>query len=228
MKEFKMSSSTSAVSTSQSVKPAPWWEVILIMLVYLGIGVIMPALKQIITIPLILYMLLESWLRHRSWSENGFSFRDIAAGFRQTFGWFLLVVIGTQALSTFGVYFLLPAVSDHILARIPYDVSSLSVGLFIFLGIATFLEELIFRALFQNRLSASFSPSVSILIVSLFFALAHFEKGPALIVFVDLFSEFVDSLIFGVIFQRSKNVFVSWIPHFFADIVGLFMILALK
>ena len=48
-----------------------------------------------------------------------------------------------------------------------------------------------------------------------------------MIVFIDLASVFVDSMIYGVIFLRSRNVFVSWIAHFLADIVGLALLLLL-
>lgn len=220
--------SASTVTQSPSSKPAPWWEIALIMVLYLGIGMIFPGLKQILVIPLILYMIIESWLRHRSWADNGFGIRNIPNGFRRTIGWFLLVVFGTQALFVLGAHFIAPDISAHIIARIPYDVSSLSASLFISLAIATFLEELIFRALFQNRLNASFSPAVAIGLVSLVFAIAHFDTGPARVVFVDLLGVFVDSLLYGLIFHRSKNVFVSWIPHFLADVVGLFFILLIK
>jgi hypothetical protein len=44
----------------------------------------------------------------------------------------------------------------------------------------------------------------------------HFSIGPALIVIFDLLSVFIDSTFFGIIFQRSHNVFVAWIAHFLA------------
>jgi hypothetical protein len=37
----------------------------------------------------------------------------------------------------------------------------------------------------------------------------------------------VDSIIYGVIFARSNNVFVSWAAHFLADIAGVVFLLAL-
>jgi len=35
-------------------------------------------------------------------------------------------------------------------------------------------------------------------------------------------------VIFGIIFQRSKNVFVAWIAHFLGDIVGLVFLLMIR
>jgi uncharacterized protein len=116
----------------------------------------------------------------------------------------------------------------HILARLPFDTNNLSAGIVITLVISTFLEELLFRALFQNRLCTFISPALAIGLVSLVFASAHFTPGPAMVVFMDVFGVFVDSVIYGVIFQRSRNVFVAWIAHFLADVVGLLLIVFFK
>jgi membrane protease YdiL (CAAX protease family) len=223
-----MTTSGSTTTGSNQFKSSPWWEIVIVIVAYLGISITLPELKQILAIPLILYMIIESWLRHRTWAENGFSFRTIPSGLRQTFMWFLLVVFGTQALFIFGGYFFLPDLFAHIIGRVPMDIGSLNASLFISIAIATFLEELNFRALFQNRLSAFVSPAVAIGLVSLVFAIGHYSPGPALIVFIDLLSVFVDSLIYGIIFQRSKNVFVSWIPHYLADIFSIVVLILIK
>ncbi len=56
----------------------------------------------------------------------------------------------------------------------------------------------------------------------------HFAAGPTLIVIIDLFSVFIDSIIFGIIFQRSHNVLVAWIAHFLGDIVGLIFLIMIR
>jgi uncharacterized protein len=223
-----MSTSTSDSPEARPVIRTPWWGIVFAMLLYLAPILFFPALKQIMAVPLILYLVIESRLRHHSWAENGFKYRDLFSGFRATLGWFLLVAFGSQVLAIYGEHFFLPAVSGHILARVPYDLSTLNAGIFIFLAVSTFLEELIFRVLFQNRLSSTFSPVVSIGLVSFVFIVAHYTPGPALVVFFDLLGVFIDSLIFGVIFQRTKNVFVVWIAHYIADVVALLMLLSLK
>ncbi len=223
-----MTTSGSTTTKSNQFKSGPWWEIVIVIVAYLGISITFPELKQILALPLMLYMIIESWLRHRTWAENGFSIRTIPSGLRQTFWWFLLVAFGTQALFIFGGYFFLPDLFAHLIARVPMDISSLNASLFISIAIATFLEELIFRALFQNRLSVFVSPAMAIGLVSLVFAIGHYSPGPVLIVFIDLLSVFVDSLIFGIIFQRSRNVFVSWIPHFLADMFSIVVLILIK
>ena len=221
-----MSTTTSTTMETSLPKAAPWWEIVIVMLVYLGFGFFAQNIWKLIGyIPFLLYMIIESNLRHRSWADNGFSIRGIPGGLRKTWGWFLLVTFGTQALFIFGDKLFFPDVFQHIIARVPVDITALNAGLFITLAIGTFLEELFFRALFQNRLSAFLPSFAAVGIPALAFAATHFTAGTGLIVFIDLLSVFVDGLIFGIIFQRSRNIFVSWIPHFLCDNVAVFLIL---
>jgi uncharacterized protein len=223
-----MSTETSRFPEINTVRAGPWWEIILVMAVYLAVRFLIPSLAQVLAVPLILYMVIESWLRHRSWADNGFNLRTILSGLRKTFGLLLLVVVVLQIGPIYGEHILLPELSAHIINRVPYDLSNLGPGFFIFLAVSTFLEEVIFRALFQNRLSAFVSPAVAIITVSLVFASGHIQPGPMMVVLADFLGVFVDSLLFGIIYQQSKNVFVAWIPHYLADIVATFILLSLK
>lgn len=216
-----MSAYTPAVPKSYQAQSAPWWEIVVIMGLYLFVMLFAKGLAAIAPLLLLIYMVVEGWLRHRSWADYGFSLRSIPTGMRSTLGWSLLVIFGTQAIFVFGEYFFLPDVFQHIFARLPVDMRIINAAVVITLVIGTFLEELIFRALFQNRLTAFVSPPIAISLAALTFALAHYSPGPALVVFVDLFSVFIDGLLYGVIYQRSKNIFVSWIPHLLADVVAL-------
>jgi uncharacterized protein len=223
-----MSTSKSASVVSQPQQRAPWWEILLVMFLSLGIGLISPELKILSILIPMAYLIIERPLRHRGWAEIGFNFRGIPAGLRQNLGWILLVGVGTQALAAFCSYYFIPEYFQHILARLPIDVSSFSAALIISLGISTLGEEILYRGLFQARISAFLSSGAAIALTSTVFALMHYAPGATLIVIIDLFSVLVDSLIYGIIFQRSKNIFVAWIAHFLADIVGVAFLLLLK
>lgn len=223
-----MTVSTSTMHETRTTQPAPWWEIVVIIVFYLFVTRFVKGLAPILPIFFLLYMVVEGRLRHRTWADYGFRLRTIPAGIHQTLGWALLVIFGTQALFVFGEYFFLPEVFQHIAARLPFDLNAINANLVITLVIGTFLEELIFRALFQSRLSAFVAPGTAIGLAALAFALAHYSPGSALVVFVDLLSVFVDGVLYGLIYHRSRNIFVSWIPHFLADVVALFLLLALK
>jgi membrane protease YdiL (CAAX protease family) len=52
---------------------------------------------------------------------------------------------------------------------------------------------------------------------SLLFALGHFKAGNPVIVAYGLFFIFINSILYGVIFHKTKNAWVSGIAHFAAN-----------
>jgi membrane protease YdiL (CAAX protease family) len=220
-----MSANSSAFSKSHSA--SPWWEILLVMALSLGISLINPGLKIIgILIPVI-YLIVEGRLRHRTWTENGFDLKSFPKGVIANLGWILLVGVGTQALAVFGAFAWLPEYSQHVIARLPIDVSTLSIAVIVAVLISTLGEEIIYRGLFQNRISAFLPVSAAIALSSLIFGLMHYSPGPALVVLVDVALVIVDSVIYGIIFARTRNIFVSWAAHFLADVVGMAFLLML-
>jgi membrane protease YdiL (CAAX protease family) len=219
--------STAVINRSKAQSASPWWEVLVVMAASLGIGLVDARLKLVSILIPALYLIIERRLRKRTWTEMGFNIRSTPVELLRNFGWVLLVGVGTQALSVFGAKFLLPDYFAHVIARVPFDMSSLGAAVFVALAISTFGEEIIYRAFFQQRITAFLPVWAAIGLSSLVFALMHYAPGPALIVFVDLALVVVDSLIYGIIFARSNNVFVAWAAHFLADVVGMLLLLAM-
>ncbi len=204
---------------------SPWWEILVVMAVSLGISLVDSRLKGLgILIPLA-YLLIERFLRKRSWTGMGFNIKTTPGELLRNLGWVLLVGVGTQALAIFGGKYLLPEFFDHVIARLPIEISTLNVGIFVALLLGTLSEEIIYRALFQKRLTDFLPVWAAIGLSSVVFGLMHFAAGPALIVFVDIALVVLDSIIYGIIYARSNNVFVSWIAHFMADVVAIILLL---
>jgi membrane protease YdiL (CAAX protease family) len=220
-----MSTTTSLPKTRHD---SSWWEILLVMVVSLAISLLFPGLKIVGVLIPVAYLIVERRLRKRTWSEVGFNLRAFPRDLLHNIGWVLLVGVGIQALSVFGSYLLLPEYASHILARLPFGTRTFDDKVLSALLVATLGEEIIYRALFQKRISAFLPVPVAIGLSSLVFALMHYAPGPALIVFADLALIVVDSVIYGIIFARSNNVFASWAAHFLADVVGIVFLLALK
>jgi uncharacterized protein len=219
--------STNISTFSESHSASPWWEIVLVMAISLGIGLINPGLKIIGVLIPVIYLIIEGRLRHRTWMENGFNLKSFPKGVIANLGWILLVGVGTQALAVFGAFAWLPEYSQHVIGRLPLDISTLSISVIIALLISTLGEEIIYRGLFQNRISAFLPVSAAIALSSLIFGLMHYSPGPTLVVLVDVSLVIVDSVIYGIIFARSRNIFVSWAAHFLADVVGMAFLLML-
>ena len=213
---------------SGAQEQAAWWEILLVMALSLGISLVSPSLKIFgILIP-VAYLIIERHLRHRTWAEIGFNLRGTPTGLSQNMGWILLVGVVIQVVAAVISYYFLPEYFQHILSRLPLDVSAVNVGMIIALGISTFGEEILYRGLFQARLGKFLPAGAAIALSSTIFALMHYAPGAALIVSIDLISVVIDSLIFGIIFHSSRNIIVAWIAHFLADIVGVLLLLWMK
>jgi len=88
-------------------------------------------------------------------------------------------------------------------------------------------EEINFRAFYQERLSWFTPAPAAIGFVSVVFGIGHWANGDPVIVMIDVMLVIVDSIFYGIIFARSKNVFVAWITHFLANLVAMSLYLLL-
>lgn len=188
--------------------------------------VIWPELKTPFVLLPLVYVFVERLMRRRSWAELGFRpkaiVRDVAAN------WPLIVLVGIviQFLVVWTARTWAPAYLDHVLARLPFTLEQV-VGLLPLLMLAALGEEISYRALFQARLSWFIPTPVAIGLVSVAFGLAHWAAGDPVIVATDIGLIIVDSVIYGIIFARTHNVFVAWIAHLLANLFALGLMLTL-
>jgi membrane protease YdiL (CAAX protease family) len=174
----------------------------------------------------IAYLMIESRLRGRLKKDAGFNLRGLPQAIHQNWLFILLVVFVTPLITVIVGKLFLPEYFTHVLARVtPYLKIESMNKLFTQLLILAFGEEIVFRVFLQGRLSWFINPRLAILLSSVVFAVVHFTSGAMVVVVMDLLSVFVDSLLFGIIFQRSNNVFASTIAHFLANSVGILILL---
>ena len=173
-----------------------------------------------------MYLFIERYLRRRTWAEIGFSIRKIPRDVVANWLPILLVSIIIQFLVVWTTKNWMPIFLDHVIARFPLTIDQ-SLGYLPMLLIGTLWEEINYRALFQDRLSWFIPAPVAIGIVSVIFGIGHWAQGNSVIVTIDILLVILDSVFYGIIFARSKNVFVSWIAHFLANLfaISFFLIL---
>ena len=114
-----------------------------------------------------------------------------------------------------------PDYFEHVKSRIPLMNISQIVPLLLMILVVTFAEEIVYRGFFQERISWFIKPSYAIILFSIVFSMMHYSSGSFSIVTYDVGTIFIDSLIYGIIFNRTKNIFASWIGHLLADLVGV-------
>ena len=167
-----------------------------------------------------LYFFIERWLRQRSWEEVGFRFRSVPQDMAQNWPLILLVSVVIQFIVIFVTTNWMPAFLEHVFSRVPISFSQ-AVQFVPALLLGAFWEEIVYRGLYQERLSWFIPLPFAIGITSLVFALGHLAAGDLMIVLIDILLIILDSVIYGIIFARSKNIFIVWIAHFLANLFAI-------
>lgn len=183
-------------------------------------------LKSIIPVIPVIYLLIERRIRHRSWSDVGFNAKNILSDIKMN--WYLILLVGViSPLLTFYIgRYCIPGYIDHVKSRLPMDVNVI-IPAIITATIGTFLEEVIFRGFVQGRLELFITPIKAIIISSFLFAFMHYSNGSIAIVALDMIGIFIDGILFGIIFSKTKNIFASWIGHYLSDLIGIVCLLFL-
>jgi len=185
-----------------------------------------PSFKIVSVLLPIAYLLIERRLRNRPWAELGFEFRGIMPAL--VVNWFLVVIVlGIQLPVALLARTLWPAFLTHIESRIPLVDSTQLIPLFGMLVLTTLGEEMAFRSLFQERLSWFIKTPIAILAVSVVFGLMHWAQGNPVVAIVDVALVVLDSIIYGIIFSREKNLYVAWFTHFLSDVVAIILFFVL-
>jgi len=188
---------------------------------------ILPAYKTGFALIPLIYLLVERLLRKRSWIDLGFKFRTFWPDLRANWVWFVLVGLVSQPAVAVLSKIFFPEYLEHVVARLPFGDGMGWAAILPLLAISLVLEELTYRTLIQGRLTPYIGAPLAIVISSILFGFAHYAPGPFWIVFLDIGTIVVDSLLLGIIFKRCGNLLVTWLAHFIGDVLGLLVIIML-
>ncbi len=159
-------------------------------------------------------------------SESGLSFKRFFSDLKKPgvipLILFLLVLSPAEMLLSKAVFG--RAYIDHVLGRI--SMPSLDqLPLLLFSQIVTVLgEEIEFRAFFVGKGMKRFPFWPVAVAGAVLFAAAHYAAGPAGIVAWDLGGIFIDAILFAVLYRRTGNCLISFIPHFLNNMIGFFLV----
>ncbi|MBS3150089.1 CPBP family intramembrane metalloprotease [Candidatus Woesearchaeota archaeon] len=110
-----------------------------------------------------------------------------------------------------------------------YNIFSFLAILYFLINLPIFIikEELIERSLIQNHLSKYYSSLITILVVSINFAILHFFLIPNSYYhsFITLASVFLGSLIIVSLYEITKNVFLTMIIHIIYNLTVFYQII---
>jgi len=214
------------MSRTEEKSPRFLLELALVMGASVLLLILTPSLVWVGEILSLGYLFIERRIRHRRFESLGLKFHGILGDLRANLAIILLVAVGMQFGVVFGSYRLLPPLYNRIGERASYLETHFasfapSMLFLTFIGIATLVEEIIFRGLVQERTSWFSSSLAGIAIGSLLMTVFHYSPGEPLVVAADLFFVFLDSSLYGLIYVRSRSVPVAWLAHLSADLVAL-------
>lgn len=173
----------------------------------------------------ILYLFIENKKNKGKWKDIGFIPKNILSDIKK-YWWLILLPVVSGIVSISLSKLVLPDFYLHVLERTKPMLSLDKMLLLIpQLFILAFGEEIAFRTFFQTMVCNITKPIWAIIITSLFFAIGHFSAGSISIVIYDLFFIFIDSVVYGIIYQRTKNVYTCTISHFLANLIGVYILL---
>lgn len=205
-------------------------ELALVLLLTFALNFLAPMVKGLILFLPVAYAIVERQIRRRSWNELGITRQGFLEGITANWHLFIIVVVVLQIAIPWASAFFWPDYLQHVLSRLPWSPSAgiaALLGFLLLTALSTFIEELVFRGLTQERLSWLFPQAVAIVVASVLFGIVHWAPGDPFVVFADISAVIIDGMFYGAIYARSRSVLVSWTAHFFSDIVGLAMLLLL-
>ena len=159
-------------------------------------------------------------------SESGLSFKRFFSDLKKPgvllLILFLLVLSPVEMLLSKAVFG--SAYIDHVLGRV--DVRGLDhLPLLLFNQIVSVLgEEIEFRAFFVGKGMKRFSFWPVAVAGAVLFAAAHYTAGAAGIVAWDLGGIFIDAILFAILYRRTGNCLISFVPHFLNNMIGFFLV----
>ena len=159
-------------------------------------------------------------------SESGLSFKRFFSDLKKPgvlpLILFMLLLSPAELLLSKAVFG--SAYIDHVLGRI--QVPGLDqLPLLLVSQIASVLgEEIEFRAFFVGKGMKRFSFWPVAIAGAVLFAAAHYAAGPAGIVARDLGGIFVDAILFAILYRKTGNCLISFVPHFLNNMIGFFLV----
>lgn len=167
----------------------------------------------------VIFFFLNKRVEKQSSISSGLDIRSIGQALKQKGIWFwILLPVIMNAISIGIALLFLPQYLEHVLSRTETFLSWNLLLLLVFqLAFFALGEEIAWRAFFQQQLSKGISIIPALLLSSLLFSLGHIAFGETAVVTYDLFFVFINSLLYGFVFYKTNNAWVSAIAHFLAN-----------
>lgn len=135
-----------------------------------------------------------------------------------------LMPLALNIICLVGAKLFLPEFVEHLKMRTNFLAVNQIPLLIIQLAIAAIGEEIAWRGFFQNQLSAVLPFLPALIVTAALFAICHHTSGSLSVVLYDMLFIFINALLYGFIFRKVNNIFISSLAHFLANLSGIIFI----
>ncbi|RUL50779.1 CPBP family intramembrane glutamic endopeptidase [Lysinibacillus antri] len=173
----------------------------------------------------ILFFFIDRTLNKQDPSSKVLNLRDIRNNLKDKsiclwIGFPLLMNLVCFILATL----FLPEFIEHTFERTQFVLSADKVLLLVLqLALLAFGEEIAWRGFFQRNLSKMIPIVPALIVTSILFSIGHFAFGNTVIVTYDIFFIFINSILYGIVFYKTNNVWLSAFSHFIANLFAFIL-----
>ena len=177
----------------------------------------------------VVFFFVNKAVKKQTPAESGLDFKAIGANLKQKsiWPWLILPLVMDGVSLTLAKLFLTEYIG-HVVARagifVSFDKVILLIAQLVILALG---EEIAWRGFFQKQLQKKFPIAAVLVFSSLLFALGHIVYGNPAVVIYDVFFVFINSLLYGIIFYKIDNVWLSTISHFAANLFSILILVFL-
>ena len=159
-------------------------------------------------------------------SESGLSFKRFFSDLKKpgVIPLILLMLILTPAQMLMSKAVFGRAYVDHVLGRV--NMPGLDQLPLLLLNQIIFVlgEEIEFRAFFVGKGMKHISFWPVAIGGAVLFAAAHYTAGAASVVAWDLGGILIDAILYAILYRKTGNCLISFIPHFLNNMIGFFLV----
>jgi uncharacterized protein len=167
----------------------------------------------------VVFFFINKAIEKQPMSNSGLDIKAIGTDLkdRKIWVWLVLPIIVDAVCVTISVLFLPEYIEFETVRAGQFVAIELSIATVLQFFVFALGEEIAWRAFFQKQLSKVLPIMPVLIFSSLLFSVGHFKAGNPVVVAYGLFFTFINSILYGVIFHKTKNAWVSTIAHFTAN-----------
>ncbi len=160
-------------------------------------------------------------------SQSGFDLKGIGKAFSDKTIWLWMALpLLMDMIAVILAKLVLPEFVEHVIARTAVLVSFDKVPVMLIqLIVFAVGEEIAWRAFFQNQVQRAIPVAPAIALTSVLFGIGHIADGNAMVILYDVFFVAVNACLYGMIFYKTKNAWMSAIAHFAANLFSVLVLL---